>query len=906
MNFKAKLTTAFFLLVLTPMSIMAVLFYSSTRSTIRYNIYNHLQAINELKVEQYENWVQGKADKLRNFASRPLVPRYTELMAQVPDREYMDQVLKFHTTRSHSEDPITDSKTLPADPVNGNNPFSVSWETAHELLHEDHLEPVSASDPDFVSIFIMNAKNGMILVSSDPEDAGKNREVTAYFRGGLKGPFIQGAYYSPSRDRPFITISHPLISDRGEVVGVVAAHLNLEKLSDVILTRNQLYKTEESYIVNHYNMMVTRSRFEQGSLLTRAARSEGIDRALHQGQTGVLEYRNYRGDEVMGAFASINEADLAVVTEIELDEALEAVDRFTWQFGSLLAIFLLIASSASAYFLRSLSKPIQSLMEGTEAFGSGNMNHRIAETGVTEFKRLAESFNNMIERHQKSDEEIRKLGSLVEAAGQGLGMADMDGRIIYVNKALLRMIGKSDYQDALGTSFKVYYPPEFQKKLDEVVIPKVLERGWWKGEMALGKADGSVSPTLENFFTIPDDKGNPACLAAVITDITQLKEAEEELRQHRDNLEKLVQERTAELLREKSFIDSVIDSLPGIFYVIDENGCFEQVNRNFERVTEYTGKEILKMSPLDFFCKEEKMVIKEAIQKVFNTGEAQIEGSLQTKTGKKIPYYLTGVRALIGGNNYLVGVGLDISEQKKAESALQNTFEELERSNEELQQFAYVASHDLKEPLRMVSSYLQLFEKRYGESVENEGREFLDFASDGAVRMAKLIDDLLLFSRVRTEVKDFEPVHTEEVLQTVVEDFTLSIQESGARLTFNGLPTVMGDRTQLGQLLSNLIGNAIKFKSDKIPEISISAERDGPFWKFAVADNGIGIDPKHFEKIFIIFKRLHDRGKYPGTGIGLALCRRIVSVHGGKFWVDSQPGEGATFYFTLPGIEADA
>ena len=225
---------------------------------------------------------------------------------------------------------------------------------------------------------------------------------------------------------------------------------------------------------------------------------------------------------------------------------------------------------------------------------------------------------------------------------------------------------------------------------------------------------------------------------------------------------------------------------------------------------------------------------------------------------------------------------------------------ELERSNKELEQFAYVASHDLQEPLRMVSSYTELLERRYGDKLDDKGRTFINFAVDGAVRMQRLINDLLEFSRVSTRGKPMQPVDINRVLGAVRANLSVAIREAGALVTNEALPTVVADETQLVQLLQNLVGNAIKFRGGERPLVHVSAQPGGTECVFAVRDNGIGIAPEYFERIFVIFQRLHARGEYPGTGIGLAVCRRIVERHGGRIWVESAPGQGSTFYFALP------
>ncbi len=259
-----------------------------------------------------------------------------------------------------------------------------------------------------------------------------------------------------------------------------------------------------------------------------------------------------------------------------------------------------------------------------------------------------------------------------------------------------------------------------------------------------------------------------------------------------------------------------------------------------------------------------------------------------------------------------VGTAQDITERKHAEETLAKYAEELARSNADLEQFAYVASHDLQEPLRMVTSYMQLLTKRYTGKLDADADEFIRFAYDGATRMQVLLHDLLAYSRVGTRGKELTATDAAEVIGQVMIDLQVAVEESGALITCDELPVVMADPTQLHQLFQNLIGNAIKFCGREIPRVHISASetfevaksaKTSKVYKFSIRDNGIGIDPQFAERIFVIFQRLHTRDDYPGTGIGLAICKKIIERHGGRIWVDSQLGKGSTFYFTLPEVK---
>jgi light-regulated signal transduction histidine kinase (bacteriophytochrome) len=242
----------------------------------------------------------------------------------------------------------------------------------------------------------------------------------------------------------------------------------------------------------------------------------------------------------------------------------------------------------------------------------------------------------------------------------------------------------------------------------------------------------------------------------------------------------------------------------------------------------------------------------------------------------------------------------EIQERTRAEQAVRSVARELARSNEDLQQFAYVASHDLQEPLRAVAGYVGLLQRRYPEKMDERGQHYIEAAMDGAIRMQQLIEDLLAFSRVQTKGKTFAATDLNAALDRALLNLQVTIHENKAEVSRAPLPTLRVDAPQIAQLFQNLIGNGIKFRSDEDPRIHIGAEnRDGQ-WIFSVGDNGIGMEPQYYDRIFQIFQRLHTRKQYPGTGIGLAICKKIVERHGGKIWVESEPGKGSTFYFTLP------
>lgn len=293
--------------------------------------------------------------------------------------------------------------------------------------------------------------------------------------------------------------------------------------------------------------------------------------------------------------------------------------------------------------------------------------------------------------------------------------------------------------------------------------------------------------------------------------------------------------------------------------------------------------------------------------KLLNDGEEHISEVYEENLGG---YFLVTASPIYDNNGEVIGgvhVARDITLRKKMEDQLRitineknNLLKELKRSNKELEQFAYMISHDLQEPLRMVNSFLKLLEKRYKNRLDSEADEFIYYAVDGSERMQKLITDLLTYSRVTTKERYYESVNLETILEDSIKNLKVLINENNAKITHDALPTITADPFQFTQIFQNLIGNAIKFRGEDSPEIHVGVEDADDMWIISVKDNGQGIEKQHRELIFEVFQRLHDKYKYPGTGIGLSICKKIVERHGGRIWVESEIGVGSKFCFTIP------
>jgi PAS domain S-box-containing protein len=491
---------------------------------------------------------------------------------------------------------------------------------------------------------------------------------------------------------------------------------------------------------------------------------------------------------------------------------------------------------------------------------------------------------------RESEERYRRT---FELAGSGVAHIGLDRKFIRVNRRLCEILGYPEHELIGMTGRQISHSAD----LDVINKERAkMERGevdHVRVEKRYLRKDGSTVWITFSMVVEHDAAGQPTYEIAIFDEITERKAAEEAVRESEARFRSLTQ------LSSDWYWEQ--DESFGLKFMSRRMG-----ERTGLDAAAFVGRKrwdqpALNLTDADWAVHKAQLERHEPFRD-FEMERANPAGGTRWISVSGEPIFdsqgrFTGYR----------GVGSDITERKLAEAELKRAHddlakkaEELQRSNAELEQFAYVASHDLQEPLRMVSSYTQLLGKRYGDKLQGDAQEFMHYIVDGAARMKQLIEDLLAYSRVGTKGKEFKPVPVEAPLRKAITNLRAAIEESSAAVTWDPLPTVDADEMQLAQLFQNLMGNALKFRGSGVPRIHVSAEEKDGEWHLSVADNGIGIEPQYFERIFMLFQRLHTMGEYPGTGIGLAICKKVVERHGGRIWVSSTAGEGSRFHFTLP------
>lgn len=502
-------------------------------------------------------------------------------------------------------------------------------------------------------------------------------------------------------------------------------------------------------------------------------------------------------------------------------------------------------------------------------------------------ERIAELSNIIqllkLELHEHKRAANRHLG-LLKYAPDAMIVVEHTGKIVLTNRQAEKLF---DYKmdELVGKKIETLIPKRFRRRhiklrAEYFTDPRSGVVGEHR-EIIGRRKDDSEFPIELTLSPLETESGT--LVTAAIRDISERKRAEQQLRK----------------------LSHAIEQSASSVIITDAEGKIEYVNPKFTKLSGYSLEEVKGKNPRILKSGETQKNVYRTLWNDITSGK-EWQGELHNRKKNGELYWtfcsISPLRDTKGEITHFIANQEDITQRKLAEVRLREQAVKLAFSNAELEQFAYIASHDLQEPLRMVSAYLELFMKRYGTKLNAEAREFIDYARDGAIRMRNLINNLLIFSKAEKCSLKFEPTNFENVLHAILVNLETSIRERGAQITHDPLPTIDANPQQMEQLFQNLIGNAIKFSKDRTLQIHVSVAWDErkKQWVFSVHDNGIGIEKQDSRRIFKSFERLSTKRDYPGTGLGLAICKKIVECHGGRIWVESEPGCGSTFYFTVP------
>jgi PAS domain S-box-containing protein len=503
-----------------------------------------------------------------------------------------------------------------------------------------------------------------------------------------------------------------------------------------------------------------------------------------------------------------------------------------------------------------------------------------------------------MDRAVEDERTLRAQAELIELAPEAIMVREIGSGIIrFWSRGATELYGWQP-DEAVGRVANELLETTFPRPLDQIES-ELVQRGHWEGELSHTQRDGSRIVVASRWALQRDEHGQAVAHLEVNSDITDQK-------RFVDEQSRLLRQAEAAEARFRGLLESAPDAI----VISDSHGRVQIVNRQTEVLFAYERVELLGQ-PVEMLLPErlrpghEGHRTEYVAQPRTRPMGAGLELFGRRKDGIEFPVEISLSPMQSDGELLVTAVIRDVTERKRAEEQLKTIAADLARSNAELEQFAYVASHDLQEPLRMVASYTQLLKRRYATKLDHDADEFIDFAVDGARRMQELINDLLAYSRVGTRALHLETVDVGALVDGIVGDLTFALEESGGIITHGELPTVRADAIQLRQLFQNVLANAIKFCGDRPPEVRVTSEADRDELRFTVQDSGIGIEPQYLDRIFVLFQRLHTRADYPGTGIGLAICKKIVERHGGRIWVESELGRGTSIHFTLaPKVKA--
>jgi PAS domain S-box-containing protein len=872
MSIRTKLIIIFLAIALIPLFFISVLTFNNYSKSLEADRLANLGNIAAFKADKIETYFAGLKTDIEIVQHSYIIKKYFPTLIQL------------------AQDPT--------DP---------EFTATRKMLDKSMLREM----PGFLglsAIMLVNNEAGIVYSSSQnqlPKDFinGLPAAGQKALQEGRRGFYISDIFFSRTKDNaPMMLITAPAFDLADNFIAVIVFEVDMVPIYKLIQDTAGLGHTGETLVGKKFAneiLYLNQLRHDPKAALNRrvtigSVRSTPIQNAV-QGQNGVGRGIDYRGKPVIAAWRYIPSLGWGVVAKIDTEEAFADIVNLRDLIIIILAIISVLSCIMAISFAQSISKPIQKLSKGAEIIGSGNLDYKVGTDLKDEIGHLSRAFDKMTAEQKQAQERLLATSqyarSLLEASLDPLVTISADGKITDVNEATSKVTGLAR-QELIGTDFSDYFT---EPEKAQAGYQQVFAQGFVIDyPLTIRHKDGKLTDVLYNASIYKDVHGNVLGVFAAARDVTALKQAFQYAR---------------------SLLEASLDPL----VTISADGKITDVNEATIRATGRTREELIGTDFSGYFTEPEKA--QAGYQQVFAQGfVTDYPLTVRHKDGElmDVLYNASVYKDLRGNVLGVFAAARDVTALKQAEAELRHHRDSLEvlvqertakleilntelaRSNESLEQFAYVASHDLQEPLRVMSSYSQLLERRYKKKLDQDADDFIDFIVDAASRMQRLITDLLAYSRVGRKDLPITKVDLNEVVRKVIFGLSSSIESSGGKVTYDELPVLMSHEMGIMQVFQNLISNALKFHGEKSPQVRISAKKDKNAWVFSVADNGLGIESQYHERIFQIFQRLHSREEYSGTGIGLSICKKIVSNLGGKIWVESEPGKGSTFHFTIP------
>ncbi|HLF78623.1 MAG TPA: PAS domain S-box protein [Dehalococcoidia bacterium] len=781
---------------------------------------------------------------------------------------------------------------------------------------------VKASQPGFqnVSIYDVSGEVFARSINTAPATNVALREWFVEVRA-RRAPHVGQAVTNPASGGPIVPIAVPVMDEAGELMAVVVAALSLDAVSNA-LNFAEASKSARVTLVDQRSGGIVLAERDAARILQPISAGDDVTRALLSRERVARSTSRRDGERVLTAITPITDLPWMVMVDQSSGAAFASVNDLTRKTLIFGAAIILAGCLLSGLAVLQITRPLYRLRRAATGLAEGDLHQRLDFRQQDEVGELGRAFDSMAQSLETAVGELRSAHDELEVRVQertsqlaaanlelkdseerfrllvnglqdyALFLLDSEGRVASWNLSGERIMGYSE-QEVIGQHCSLFYTPESRDSGDpEAQLERAREEGSSLDEQWRIRKDGSSYWASILTTALFDEAGGLKGYSKLVRDMTEQRDIADQL------------------ARSHEHFRSIVELSPEGIVIADAQGQIRRCNNAAARMFGYEADVLAGMRVEDLLPTDLRGAHLDRRQSYLSDPRPRAMGenlSLRGMRSDASEFFaevsLTPLQTAEG--LFVAATITDVTAAKEAEEELERRAAELARSNEELEQFAYVASHDLQEPLRMVSNYTQLLGRRYRGKLDEDADAFIGFAVEGAQRMQQLINDLLEFSRVGSKGKEFELVDTDVSVNRVLANLQVALGESGARIERTPLPSVLADEAQLVQLLQNLIGNAIKFQGDHAPVIEIGAEAQGNRWLFWVRDNGIGIDPEYFERIFVLFQRLHSREDYAGTGIGLAVCKRIVERHGGRIWAESQPGKGTTFFFTLGAAGAE-